>query len=708
MSVRQAVSRSTRTVGQGQRPRVRPVVHWLPFPVALSVGAVLHWQLGQRGWWTVLAVSIFLALSAGLSVFTWEAAAPRGQLVRGQVTATVAVNLSIVAALLVFGVVRATFWPSLALSAFLSLSWMIRRTPAVHGEGKDDHGAATDNAFGLSITKAKTIASSPERATAEWTLGNGQTLEDVTPKLGSLGTELGTIRRGVRVTETDKEGVVRVHAIYRDVLRETKPWAGPSNPGGSIKDGIPWGDYEDCEVCTLYVAGNYEGNIAPAHVGITGMTRAGKGVCMHIVCAELSTKADVSPLIVLDERKGRQTTDNIDAAIGIYADTSTKIRAVVKGLNNAVAVRAQVLGQQGYKSWTPEAARDPRLRMGALFALLEEAATFAHACERDLVEIAEAGLSAGVFLFVSAQLWKHDRIPTSLRSQIGSNVIAYGLGSTEDASFLLSDATIAGGNDPGQWGTRYPGRYACELNGVPTERFSIPCKGYLAEDEQLQEVTDEWGPKMLPYDKWTLDALGTAYTPYVPRRPGAPGYVAPSAPASGGAAEVEAPVKDELTQVRERMIQMQDEDNDRAYEEDTRPAPEEEDGLYGVPEVEDEELGAQMAAVDLEAPLPEWTGGEVDLSPKPTPGARQWTRAEKEQAFRSMLLRLAGEPGGMERTYETGDLFDRWVAELGCEAEALKAWRLHELLNAAEDAGEMERLKRGHWRIITLAKGDAT
>lgn len=659
---------------------------WLSPVAVLGLGHVLHLRLGTTPLSATLAGVALTLAGVALSALTSAYARARGPVIRWHSTTTVALVFVQLVGLLAFGVTEPAFWLCLGLGAVLALSWNVRRLPAIRGDGADEtNNANVIKELGLTVARKKVVTDAPERSVVKLKMGAGQTVADVQKALPALASLAATIPGGARATQGARADDVTLTLVHTDVLAADNPWPGPSHPGGSIADGWHIGTYEDIEPIRLYPAGNYVKNIAPGHVGQSGMPRSGKGVAAHVILADTSTRRDVGRILLCDTRKGEQFTDPIEDVIGWYADTDTKVKALIAGAERACVARNKALGQAGYSSWTPAAYDDPALNMEFLIMWLEEAPAYLDLFVRMLVGLGEAMLSSGMLMVVSAQLWKHDRVPTSLRSSIG-NVIVLGAASSEDASYLLSDETIAAGIDPGKWKTKHPGRMAVEGNGIEPDRFGVPGKGFFASSDHLKRVTSMYGPMMAPYCPTTLAAFGDAYVPYVP---------------SSRGAVVLAPASHEIVEVNE-----DDENDARQAVNDDEELPEERMGMYVVPQMDDDEMAALLAEQDPRAEDPGWEGRDVDMRPEPEPDARTWTREEKEAEFRTMLEVDFAGTGRTE--FRTSELRDAWVARVG-EFEAGKRWFLHELLGAWEEHGQIARLdgfRRGRYRIVTLAHVD--
>lgn len=642
-------------------------------PVAtLALGHVAHTHVATSPLAATLAGAGVALSGVALSGVAWLYARPRGALVQWHATVTVGATFVQLVALVAWGVVAPLFWTVSLIGMSLAVSWSIRRTPAIRGEGDDATGDKRDP-FGLKITRQTVVASTKDRAEIKVKLGDGGTVEDVQKVLPAIGSTYGTIRKGTRAVAGAREGEATISLAFTDVLGPTLPWPGPTHIGGSIGDGSQLGLAEDSQGVWIYPAGNYDKNIAPGHTGISGMPRSGKGACAHVLIADWSTRRDVARILLVDTRKAEQFTDPIRDAIGWYADDEVKAKRMFLAVERAVTARNKALGQAGYSSWTPAAYDDPALRMPYLLVWLEEAAAYLDLFQRLLVGLGEASLSAGVELVISSQLWKHDRVPTSLRSSIG-NVIVFGAASTEDASYLLSDGTIAAGADPSEWKTRHPGRFLLEANGVDVERFPVPNKHFFASKEVLSQVTSTYGPMMAPYDPVTLAAFGEAFEPFAARS-----------------------AASELEHMTDRMRELANEE----------PLPEELAGMYGMPDMGDEELDRMMAEIDPAAEMEANANVDgVDLRGADI-STTMWTADAKEGEFGRMLEAFAAS-GRTE--IKTAEIHEEWAKRVG-EDEAAKRYFVHELLNAWMEAGQIERVTdddglpiRGRYRLVMLAR----
>jgi hypothetical protein len=141
---------------------------------------------------------------------------------------------------------------------------------------------------------------------------------------------------------------------------------------------------------------------------------------------------------------------------------------------------------------------------------------------------------------------------------------------------------------------------------------------------------------------------------------------------------------------------MPDHDDDDETEPDLTLA---EIGLDEIPTMDDPELDEQMKRVDPRAPLPQFTGPDVDLNPEPD-GRPQLSPEERRTAFASMLaeLMIAGQV-----ELSTAEILQAWYQRVG-EVQGNQRAFLHELLNDWIEQGQIERVGHGRYRLVTLAE----
>lgn len=658
----------------------RFIAPWLILATLPLPGVLLHHAWGDAPTSAALA-AVGIVLGAGavaaMTAHVATRARPDNPVLLAHSVGTV---LLCGGALLVMLIVGWTAWWGVyaVTGVVLVLTWNVRRFDIFRA---DEAAAAASGGvlaeLGLNVRTKKVVHQTKDRADLRLLMGGGQTVDDVQKEARRLGSHAGTLRNGVTAIPGDREGEVFLSLEFTDLLTENLPWPGPTNPGGSIADGLHPGMYRDRQPVHWYPAGNYDKNIAPGHLAIAGMPRVGKGEFARVSIGELASRRDVV-IIGSDTRKGDQFLGPLKGAVAWWVSNENGTRAMLKAFERAMVARAAKLGECGYSSWTPKAYDDPRLRMPAVVCWIEEAAAVLDDNARLITELGEASLSSGMFLVLSAQRWSADRVPTSLRTSV-SNSACFGAGDDVSAGMVLRDSTLAAGPDPYEWGANHPGRFLMEANGVDPKRFPVPAKGYLPADDQLREVIARYAHQRAALDELTVEAFGE---PYVKARA--------NTPPVRGAAPVPTP---------SAAVETREEDTvDVCEDDDARPAYDEE---YPKPTSGDEELDAALEAVDPREKIPTEGAGHVDMRPEPRPGERQLSPEERRTEFAAMLEQFASEG-----RYEVGiaDLFDAWEERVG-PSQANQSPFLYARINERIEQGQMERLDtgRGRYRIVALA-----
>jgi hypothetical protein len=628
---------------------------WLLAIVVFFVGTTVH-----RSGGTTLpgAALLSVLLSGSASALTWMAwryAAARDPFQRWHVAASVAAGGVAVIALTIFGPARGLIW-LYGVGAFtLCVSWNIRRSEVVRGDGTDGRDGGLGEALGLAGVRAKVIEATPERRVSKWRTSGGQTGQDVQKQLPAIAAKAGVGRDQVRAVENPRNAAeATVTMMLKDVLAETLPWEGAAREQWgqrSIAELLHAGRYEDGEQTVWSLVGDYEANIPPSHVVVMGITRAGKTVFAILTANQILDCYD-AVLWWSDTAKGSQTAAPIRPGIDWYTDAPNTVKAQLAALKRVAKARADALGVCGYSSWTPAAYADERLRMPALIYWCEEAGPVLDDNPSIVVDLGEACLSSGIFLVWSLQRASHDRMPTSLRYNIGT-AVCYGTGDDISASFVLSEATLAAGADPFRWKNRKPGRALIENAAVDEERFAVPFKTFLPDRQAVLEHAQASAGWRAPLDEVSVRAAGETYA----RREVA-------------AAEVTPTVTD-----------LPDDDVDEEWTVPPQPEPELAD------------------LTDPRAVLPPASDEDVDLSPEDD-GRPSLSPDQRWSQFRRLLAEFM-DRGQTE--VRMGDLVEAWLEQLG-PFRANQRPHLHNMLNDLIEQGQVERVEGGggRYRLLML------
>ncbi|MFI2349718.1 sporulation protein SsgA [Streptomyces sp. NPDC019443] len=467
-------------------PFVPPFAVWLAeWPVALAA----HWQWGGSS-----VASAFLTLAAvGVTGTTlWAGIEARMKMQRlVQATATAAAATGWFAAAAIGGPTH-----ELAVNSWLmggptiALLWavkMVMRTSpdqAATSENSEEKGLLAK--IGLARAQAKGIKAEPNKVTVPVELDRGkQTHDDAAKAAKGLAGVLGVPENAVR-WERDPEDAGRGQyvVIPEDMLKTPTPWPGPSAPGGSIGDApIPIGIYEDGPAAGMWFSGDEEAGRNAGNWQLMGMTGAGKSQGGRVSLTDLMTRRDVA-IIAMDPSKGVQTFGPILGGIDWAAFTMAECRAVISSLPAMITARANELGKHGYDQWTPEAGA--KLNMPYLIIWCEEVAKLFREGE-DLLPTIQEIRSAGGSLVFSLQRSSHTVMDTDVRANIAGGA-AFGVNSSVDAGFVLSDDTIDAGARPEQWKNLKPGYCYLEGPGIPEDRFATPVRTYLLDKDYATQV----------------------------------------------------------------------------------------------------------------------------------------------------------------------------------------------------------------------------
>lgn len=288
--------------------------------------------------------------------------------------------------------------------------------------------------------------------------------------------------RMIRSDDSERRG--RIEAVPVDQLKVPPPWEGPSAPGQSIAVPLLLGVVEDSEPLVLILPGDPKVHRNSLHVGVVGMSGAGKTELLLHIAEEVLTRPNAE-LWVGDARKAEQLPRWLLDGAARVAGTEPDVDVMLDDLLDDVPVRSKQMGSHGHKQWMDACPRCPRFRV----VLLDEAAQVA-ANNRVFVDLAESLRSVGVSLIVGLQRASHDRFPTSARSNIGA-WICLGVKDEEDASMALSEEMLAAGAMPWRWKAGYPGYLYADVPGVPVERSVLQARSFApppSEDDRARAI----------------------------------------------------------------------------------------------------------------------------------------------------------------------------------------------------------------------------
>jgi len=689
MARTQTLHRSPREDGRDFLDAI-PGKRWddILLPIGLAVGLVvagwvLH-QLWGHGWFVVVFPMVFLVAGAGLGKATWSRfARPRDGVLRAFVSAAVAWGFGSVALSIVIGpggISGPGFWwlsIQFATDVILIVGVNIPRARAVKGEGHERAKGDPMEVFGLHpATRGRTTGADDRTITAEVEHGGTQSTTDLQQALPAIEAAKRLRPGALRAVPGPVRGTSVLTLTPTDILGAGPIPPPPLQPRRTVEDPVVVGVYEDgLDAVELVPQG---------HAVSMGMTGAGKGVTECWTLANLAVTPDVV-IWLSSPVKGWQTYRPIAPAVDWYAGTRAESIAMLRALKfHVIKARNDLLDSLGYRKWEPESWTVHRIPY--LVVEFEEAAWMV---DRDeLVEISEQSRSAGIRIRFDLQRASHDRMDTSVRSNIGT-VRCFGVQNATDAGFVMPDSALEAGADPARWGVTQPGCFYLSGPGIPPARWPVPVRSFFPSNADCKEDWTAIAAAVRAYqgravlDVTTAAAAGKAYAAW--KRAATVDGGSPVRPPASRTAPTQ-PLADDA------VDGTVDEDGDRYADEAV-----DEIDRYGGYEP-DEPLDEETAAVDPRAPLPEWTGPEIvfgglDGTPGPTPSP-----TERHEHFRRIIAGFVAE-GRTEFTFD--DILARWLAVPGLTLSQRPA--LYRRITRLIEDGQAERTERGSYLLLAGA-----
>ncbi|MFJ2906271.1 plasmid transfer protein TraB [Streptomyces sp. NPDC087212] len=382
----------------------------------------------------------------------------------------------------------------------LALSWniraVLRRTVDPAGADSGDKGLMEK--VGLARTVLGTAKVEPNKVTVPYALPAGEgTNDDMAKTLPRIASALDVPTTAVRYRpDPDSARKGELVIVPEDKLKEVVWWPGPSAPGGSIAEPLVIGRYDDGRDLHLPV-------LEALHLLIMGVTGSGKTEGALDVLAEILTRRDVA--VWLSDPKRGQDLGEAFGACDWVVDSPDGAAVMIEATAAAVPARQKWLGDHGYRSWCPDAARtqtDPAhsCRTGGacgcagmpfLVTWFEEAANTLRAVDDDVFTgIAQEARSAGVWLVISMQRASGYQISTDTRASLPAS-LCFGV-DERDAGFALPSDVLDAGANPGAWGNKKPGYCYLVARGVDDPLWSTPSRTFRNDPVALGWVTREF------------------------------------------------------------------------------------------------------------------------------------------------------------------------------------------------------------------------
>lgn len=399
----------------------------------------------------------------------------------------------------------------------VSLSWTIHQLAGHKLDKAAARRSSQDGGSGdlmakvkLAGTKVGKTTVEPNRVTAELELPAGEmSNEDVKRALPNLASALDVPTTAVRFSgdpDSARRGTLVI--VPEDMLKDARPWEGPTAVGGSIAEPLVIGRYDDGAPLQLWLPGDPEVHRNSTHLLICGTTGSGKGDGALNVMTEILSRRDV--LVWLSDPKSFQDFRPLLPGIDWAVEGGEATETMVEAVRAAIPDRTRWLGAHGYRQWLPEAAvrqtdashtcsADGRPcgcpGMPFIVSWFEEAAASIRFMGDDgFIEVAQLARAAGISLVISLQRPSHDQMSTTVRSSLPS-VLTFGLSDGREVAMALPVTVVDAGADPSVWGNRRPGYCYLVSPGIPEARYATPAR--------TQWFTPLVIPKMKGLAMWT-------------------------------------------------------------------------------------------------------------------------------------------------------------------------------------------------------------
>jgi hypothetical protein len=463
-----------------KHPRSRP---WL------AVAAELPATLAAHHFWGNSAVAgAGLTVAAGvLTATAWWAG--QGTTAARRVHATLSTGAG--TAYLVVGTITDPLDPALLSTlviggAVAAGGWNIRQALRVNvDQAKTD--ASESGVLVKSIGKARaalrgTPKVEPNKVTAPLQLSGGDlTTDELGNRVKHIAGELGVSPTAIRfIPDPERADHTTLVIVPEDQLKGGAVYPGPSLLGGSITDPIPVGIYEDGAAAVLWFPSDPVTRRNATHFLLAGMNGSGKSVGMTVAITEALTRRDVI-VWAADPSKGQQTFGPLLPYFDWAEMTMAGGEAMVAALTQVITARADALGRAGFKNWTPEAYE--QLGMPYMVVWFEEAAKFFRE-GTEMEGLVMEARSAGISVIISLQRPSASSMPTDVREQLGG-VMCFGVKGATTADMALPDDVRDAGARPEAWENRKPGYAYLVAPGVDEERYPMPIRTYLIDDDAV-------------------------------------------------------------------------------------------------------------------------------------------------------------------------------------------------------------------------------
>lgn len=351
-------------------------------------------------------------------------------------------------------------------------------------------------------------------------LGEAGIPSDVGPLLERMTRFAGGIAGGASVIVGDYLDQVIVRVARRDPLKTPMHWQGPNAPGESMIEPIEgigrYRDLLDLSLTLPYVAPRTPNDDPKmqSHLGIYGMSRAGKGAAGELIDVNIATRSD-GILVVCDAVKADQQLGPILGGADYVLDTAPKIRSFFHRLvQSTIPTRAAILGDPS-RNLLRKRCREWEPGCGLSWVAVHVYEASALYNNQDMTKLTERAASVGIEIIVEVQKGIHDRVDTNARSNMPA-MLVFGTYDYDDAALVVPSELLELGVNPGAWKNKQPGTCLVILPELPLARQAVPARfaRHAPDGSDIEAALAEYMHLANPCDPWTAATWGEPYQEY--------------------------------------------------------------------------------------------------------------------------------------------------------------------------------------------------
>ncbi|MEU8035597.1 DNA translocase FtsK [Streptosporangium sp. NPDC049078] len=451
---------------------------WAVAALLFGIGSAFHTILRSDDpkvvAWTTALITVCVM---GLTGLTWNQSHARSTVGRLHTTlTTLAGGLWVCAATINGPTSMVTGRLILIGGVSMALSFNIRTV--IRQKQIDVQGAVNDplkflfgqgaTAAGMPAIEARTTKATEHKVEGAVQLEQGrQTADDLQKKLPYVESGIG-LPPGSITTSIDPDDASKAKVVISDprVMKNPIPWPGPSRPGASITDPIRIGLWQDLDQIEYVIVGH--------HVQVMGKTGSGKSIGgAWNFLAEAVSRVDVA-VFAIDITKGDQTLGPLRPALHRLETTKEGARALLNEMQSQVKKRTDQLAAKRLQKWKEGCGLTYWILWLEEFPDIFDALTDKE--QERFLSLVKAIRSAGGTVVLSLQRSDYTQMPTIARGQLAK--MCFGVDSSADASFGLSEAQDDAGCRPELWSNKQPGMAYLDAPSIPDERIAMPLRTY--------------------------------------------------------------------------------------------------------------------------------------------------------------------------------------------------------------------------------------